>query len=258
MQYWSPRNNILYDNVTYTAKIYTCRRNGLPLSFYWCVDLYIRNMGVVPSKMIQARVHLVYLSNRSKIMHPNIFHFSWNKSLSFCGMACVCKRGFATRSPSDCFKVIDMSFTCFISYTILRVTSHSQYVMYSTINVIAVKLFVINQPIEVHLHCATVLKRLIKILNVRGPKCRGLNRPKSWLLMTWLIASTEQVSLCRTGKSWSYTRKIYKYLWHFSEEEWHKIHVYVSSEWFIMQKVKSCICMIVQSHDFAAFRPSLG
>ena len=64
-------------------------------------------------------------------------------------------------------------------------------------------------------------------LNVRGPSYLGLTRSISWLLMPWLLASPGHQQpwylLCKIGKSWSYTRKDFNYLWHVSVEEWHKM-----------------------------------
>ena len=73
-------------------------------------------------------------------------------------------------------------------------------------------------------------------LNVRGPSYLGLTRSISWLLMPWLLTSPGLQQpwywpnrICR---SYSYSRKCFKYLCQINVEEWHKmqIHVYVPSE----------------------------
>ena len=55
----------------------------------------------------------------------------------------------------------------------------------------------------------------------------GLTRSISWLLMPWLLASPGHQQpwywLCKIGKSWSYVRKNFNYVWYVSVEEWHKI-----------------------------------
>ena len=64
-------------------------------------------------------------------------------------------------------------------------------------------------------------------LNVQGPSYRSLNRSISWLLMPWLLASPGHQQPwywpCKIGKSGSYTRKDFNYLWHVSVEEWHEM-----------------------------------
>ena len=83
---------------------------------------------------------------------------------------------------------------------------------------------------------------LLLSLNMWGPSYLILTRSVSWLLMPWLLVSPgHQQSwywLCKIGKSWSYTKKDFNYLWPVSVEEWHKmlIHVYVSSEKFSTYK----------------------
>ena len=69
-------------------------------------------------------------------------------------------------------------------------------------------------------------KIFVLTLSMRGPSYLGLTRSISWLLMPWLLGSPGHQQpwyrLCEIGKSWSYTRKDFNYLWHISVEEWHK------------------------------------
>ena len=62
-------------------------------------------------------------------------------------------------------------------------------------------------------------------LNVRGPSNLGLTRSIPWLLMPWLLTPPGHQQpwywLCRICKSWSYSRKDFKYLCHM--EWWHKM-----------------------------------
>ena len=72
-------------------------------------------------------------------------------------------------------------------------------------------------------------------LNVRGPSYLGLTRSISWLLMPWLLTSPGHQQpwywLYRICRSFSYSRKCFKYLCQINVEEWHKmqINVYVPS-----------------------------
>ena len=63
--------------------------------------------------------------------------------------------------------------------------------------------------------------------NVGGPSYLSLIRSISWLLMPWHLASPGHQQpwywLCKIGKSWTYTRKDFNYLWHVSMEEQHKV-----------------------------------
>ena len=67
----------------------------------------------------------------------------------------------------------------------------------------------------------------VLILNVWGPSYLGWTRSILWLLMPWLLASPGHQQpwywLCNIGKSWSYTRNDFNFLWHVSVEEWHKM-----------------------------------
>ena len=64
-------------------------------------------------------------------------------------------------------------------------------------------------------------------LNVRGPSYLGLTRSISWLLMPWLLTSPGHQQpwywLCRICRSWSYSRKDFKYLCRINMEIWHKM-----------------------------------
>ena len=66
--------------------------------------------------------------------------------------------------------------------------------------------------------------RLMRILtlNVRGPSYLGLTRSISWLLMPWLLTSPGHQQpwywLYRICRSWSYSRKDFKYLCHINVE----------------------------------------
>ena len=69
--------------------------------------------------------------------------------------------------------------------------------------------------------------KVLLTVNVRGPIDHGLTRSISWLLMPWPLASPGHQQpwywLCKIGKSWSFTRRDFNYLWHVSVEEWHTI-----------------------------------
>ena len=98
-------------------------------------------------------------------------------------------------------------------------------------------------------------------LDVWGPSYLGLTRSISWLLMPRLLASPGHQQpwywLCKIGKSWSFTRKDFNYLWHVSVEKWHKmwIHVYVSSQNLACKELiywVICVCCVAISKTIAA------
>ena len=68
-------------------------------------------------------------------------------------------------------------------------------------------------------------------LNVRGPSYLGLTRSISWLMMPWLLTSPGHQQpwywLYRMCRSFSYSRKDFKYMCQISVEEWHKMQIYV-------------------------------
>ena len=81
-------------------------------------------------------------------------------------------------------------------------------------------LWPLSQYLQCYLCCACLT------LNVRGPSYLGLTRSISWLLMPWLLTSPGHQQpwywLCSICRSWSYTRKDFKFLCHINVEEWHK------------------------------------
>ena len=75
------------------------------------------------------------------------------------------------------------------------------------------------------------LSLIVLTLNVRGPSYLRLTRSISWLLMPWLLTlqdiSSHDIDYIEIFRSFSYSRKCFKYLCQINVEEWHKIQIYM-------------------------------
>ena len=80
---------------------------------------------------------------------------------------------------------------------------------------------------ELSRHTASLVRKQLLTINMQRPSFLGLTRSISWLLMPWLLASPGHQQpwywLCKLGKSLSYTRKDFNYLWHTCVGEGHKM-----------------------------------
>ena len=78
----------------------------------------------------------------------------------------------------------------------------------------------------------------ILTLTVQRPSYLGITWSISLLLMPWLLAWLEHQQpwywLCKIGKSVSYNRKDFNYLWHINVEALHKISIYIYVYLFVM------------------------